>query len=224
MNRRVPVGLSNKHIHLSKEDLEYLFGEGYELHPIKMLKQPGQFAAEEMVTIHGPKGSFNVRVLGPERKETQLEVGMSDGYILGIRDIPIRLSGDLEGTPGFTIEANGKKLVKERGMMVAERHIHLSKEEGEAYGIENGQRVSVRMKGPRGLIFNNVMCRVGPGHAAEMHIDMEEGNAAGAKNDQLACIIDPITFTMDDVLIQHNIEDEVPMVGDLPYLELDDEG
>lgn len=224
MNRRVPVGLSNKHIHLSKEDLEYLFGKNYALTPIKMLKQPGQFAAEETVTIHGPKGSFDVRVLGPERKETQLEVNTGDGFILGVRDIPIRLSGDLEGTPGFIIEANGKRLQKDRGMIVAERHIHLSKEQGEAYGITNGQRVSVRMKGPRGLVFNNVMCRVGPGHEAEMHIDIEEGNASGARNEQLACIIDPITFTIDDILIQNSIDDVVPMDGDLPYLELDDEG
>lgn len=222
MNRRVPIGLSNKHIHLSKEDLDYLFGEGYELTPIKMLKQPGQFACEEMVTIHGPKGSFKVRVLGPERKQTQLEVNSGDGYVLGVRDIPIRLSGDIEGTPGFTIEANGKKLVKDKGMIVAERHIHLSEDQGKAYGIHNGERVSVRIKGPRGLIFNNVFCRVGPGHEAEMHLDIEEGNASGAKNDQLACIIDPITFTKDDILIQHQEGDFIPMVGDLPFL--DDEG
>lgn len=220
MNRRVPLGLSNKHIHLSQEDLDYLFGEGYELTPIKMLKQPGQFAAQEKVHVKGPKGGFDVRILGPVRKETQLEVNSGDGYALGIRDIPIRLSGDLEDTPGFTIEANGKKLVKDRGMIVAERHIHLSQAQGDAFGIKDGDRVSVRMKGPRGLIFNNVLCRVGDGNEAEMHIDIEEGNAAAARNDQLACIIDPITFTKDDILIQDNGE-KVPMVGDLPTIEHD---
>ncbi len=219
MNRRVPIGISNKHIHLSKEDLEYLFGEGYELTPIKNLKQPGQFACEEMVTVHGPKGSFKVRILGPARKQTQLEIDQADGYTLGVRDVPIRLSGDLEGTPGFAIEANGKTIQKDKGMIIAERHIHLSEEQGKMFNINNGERVSVRIKGPRGLVFNNVLCRVGDGHEAEMHIDIEEANASGAKNDQLACIIDPITFTKEDILIQHETGEEIPMVGDLPYMD-----
>ncbi len=222
MNRRVPIGISNKHIHLSQEDLDYLFGEGYELTPIKNLKQPGQFACEEKVKIVGPKGSFDVRILGPARKKTQLEVNNADGFTLGVRDIPVRLSGDLEGTPGFIIEANGKSLKKDNGMIVAERHIHLSEEQGKKFNINNGERVSVRIKGQRGLVFNNVLCRVGDGHEAEMHIDIEEGNASGAKNDQLACIIDPITFTKDDILQQHETGEVIPMVGDLPYM--DDEG
>lgn len=222
MNRRVPIGVSNKHIHLSKDDLEFLFGEDYELTPIKMLKQPGQFACEEMVTVRGPKGSFKVRVLGPERKHTQLEIDTADAFTLGVRDVPIRLSGDIEGTPGFTIEANGKKIYKDKGMIIAERHIHLSEDQGRAFGINNGERVSVRIKGPRGLVFNNVLCRVGDGHEAEMHLDIEEANASGARNDQLACIIDPISFTKEDILVQHQTGEVVPMVGDLPFM--DDEG
>ncbi|MGI6109138.1 MAG: phosphate propanoyltransferase [Eubacteriaceae bacterium] len=224
MIRRVPLGLSNKHIHLSQEDLDYLYGEGYELTPIKNLVQPGQFASQEKVTIIGPKGKLeNIRILGPVRKETQLEVNICDGYTLGIRQVPIRLSGHLEGTPGFIIEGpDGKRLVKDKGMIVAERHIHLSAAEGARFNIKDKDIVSVRLKGPRGLVFNNVLCRVGDGNAAEMHIDVEEGNAAGARNNQLACIIDPLTFTKDDVLI-HDSGEPTIMVGDLPELEIQDE-
>lgn len=223
MIRRVPLGLSNKHIHLSQEDLDYLFGKGHELTPVKMLRQPGQFAAQEKVTIIGPKGRLeNVRVLGPVRKETQLEVNICDGFTLGINKVPIRLSGHLEDTPGFIIEGpDGRRLIKDRGMIVAERHIHLSAEEGERFGIKDKDIVSVRFKGPRGLVFNNVLCRVGDGHLSEMHIDIEEGNAAGARNNQLVCIIDPLTFSSEDVLIQDKGE-KVFMVGDLPTLEIEE--
>lgn len=222
MIRRVPLGLSNKHIHLSQEDLDYLFGEGYELTPVKMLRQPGQFASQEKVTIVGPKGKLeNIRILGPVRKETQLEVNIADGFTLGIRQVPIRNSGHLDGTPGFIIEGpDGKRLIKDKGMIVTERHIHLSAEEGERYKISDKDTVSVRLKGPRGLVFNNVICRVGDGNLSEMHIDVEEGNAAGARNNQLACIIDPLTFTKDDMLI-HDEGEPTIMVGDLPEMEVE---
>ncbi|MEG0310621.1 MAG: phosphate propanoyltransferase, partial [Eubacterium sp.] len=185
MERRVPLGLSNKHIHLSQEDLEILFGEGYELVPKKFLVQPGQFAAMEKVDIVGPKNTIKgVRVLGPVRTETQLEINIADGITLGIYQVPIRLSGSLENTPGFTIVGPNGTVVKEKGMIVAERHIHLATEEGANYNLKDGDVVSVRLKGPRGLVFNNVLVRVGDKHKMEMHIDIEEGNAAGAGNGQ----------------------------------------
>ena len=219
MERRVPLGLSNKHIHLSQEDLEALFGEGYELTPKKFLVQPGQFAAVEKVDIVGPKNTLaGVRVLGPVRPETQLELNIADGVKLGIHQVPIRLSGDLEGTPGFTIIGPKGKVVKEKGMIVAERHIHLSTEEGANYNLKDGDIVSVRLKGPRGLVFNNVLVRVGDKHKMEMHIDIEEGNAAGARNGQLACIVDKETATIDYLTICDD-GSPLPMVGDPPEKE-----
>ncbi len=219
MERRVPLGLSNKHIHLSQEDLDALFGEGYELTPKKFLVQPGQFAAVEKVDIVGPKNTLKgVRVLGPVRSETQLEISIADGVKLGIHQVPIRLSGDLENTPGFTIIGPKGTVVKERGMIVAERHIHLSTEEGANYNLKDGDIVSVRLKGPRGLVFNNVLVRVGDKHKMEMHIDVEEGNAAGARNSQLACIVDPATATTDYLMVRDDGA-PVPMAGDLPEKE-----
>ncbi|MDO4289495.1 MAG: phosphate propanoyltransferase [Eubacterium sp.] len=219
MERRVPLGLSNKHIHLSQEDLDALFGKDYELTPKKFLVQPGQFAALEKVDIVGPKSTLKgIRVLGPVRSETQLELNIADGVKLGIHQVPIRLSGDLENTPGFTIIGPKGTVVKEKGMIVAERHIHLSTEEGANYNLKDGDIVSVRLKGPRGLIFNNVLVRVGDKHKMEMHIDIEEGNAAGARNGQLACIVDPNTVTADYLMLKDDGA-PVPMVGDLPEKE-----
>jgi putative phosphotransacetylase len=200
--------------------LDILYGEGHELTPKKMLVQPGQYAAEEQVSIVGPKVTMeNVRVLGPLRPYTQLEISYSDARTLGIRDVPLRLSGDLDNTPGFTIIGPKGRVVKDQGMIVAQRHIHLSREEGEAYNIKDGDIVSVRIKGPRGLVLNNVLCRVGETHKMEMHIDIEEGNAAGAKNNQLALIIDremEEKMTMAELLEVFN---QPPMLGDIPLSE-----
>lgn len=190
MEKLVPLGLSNKHIHLSKEDLDILFGEGYELTNMKDLVQPGQYACEETVEVVGPKGSFpKVRVLGPTRPETQLEISIADGVKLGEYNVPVRASGKLADTPGFELKGPAGSVKKDYGMIVAERHIHLSASEGEEFGLKDGEVVSVKLEGPRGLIFNNVLVRTGDGHKKEMHLDLDEGNAAGAKNGDVATIL-----------------------------------
>lgn len=184
----LPAAVSNRHIHLSKEDKEKLFGRGYQLRPIKELSQPGQYACEERVTIIGKKGTIeNVRVLGPERKETQLEVSVSDCYTLGIKPV-IRMSGDLDNTPGITIEGPKGRVELQKGVVVAARHLHISEEEAKLYGLKDGDVIRVKKSGIRETIFGNVLVRSGFGHRLELHFDIEEANAAGIKNGDLLLI------------------------------------
>ena len=173
----IPVGISNRHIHLSQEDLETLFGPGYELTKIKDLKQPGQIACKETVTIVGPKGALEkIRVLGPVRKATQVELLLGDSFKLGIKP-PTRMSGDLAGTPGCTIVGRAGTVVLSEGCIVAQRHIHMTAAEAAAYGVTNGQIVSMEFDGPRCGTLGNVAIRAGEGHALECHVDTEEANA-----------------------------------------------
>ena len=162
MGYKVPVGLSNKHLHLSSKDLETLFGEGYELHPTKPLKQPGQFASEEKVDIVGPKGT--------------------DCRVIGV-SAPVRESGKLEGTPGVKLIGPKGEVELEKGVIVALRHIHLNPEQAKEAGVADKDVVSVKVGGERGLIFDNVLIRSGEAHEREIHLDTDEGNAAGLKND-----------------------------------------
>ncbi len=179
----VVVGVSNRHVHLSREDVDILFGPGYQLTPIKDLGQPGQFACKETVTIVGPKGSIEtVRVLGPERKETQVEVSLTDCFKLGVNP-PVRDSGDLEGTPGIEIIGPNGKVVKERGVIVAKRHIHMHTSDAEKFGVKDKEIVMVAVEhGDRKLIFDDVLIRVHEKFALEFHVDTDEANAAGLKN------------------------------------------
>lgn len=179
---KVPVGVSNRHIHLSRQHLEQLFGPGYELRKQKDLKQYGQYAAEETVTLIGPKGKIsNVRILGPLRKQTQVEVSRTDSYLLGI-DPPIRDSGDLKGSEGITIEGPRGRIAIEEGVILAFRHIHFSVEDAERFGVKDKQLVAVEVEGTRSLILENVLCRVHKDYRLEFHIDTDEANAAGLKN------------------------------------------
>ncbi len=179
----VVVGVSNRHLHLSREDVEILFGSGYQLTPTKDLGQPGQFACKETVTIVGPKGSIeNVRVLGPERKETQVEVSLTDCFKLGVNP-PVRDSGDLEGTPGIEIVGPNGKVAKERGVIVAKRHIHMHTSDAEKFGVKDKEIVMVTVEhGDRKIIFDDVLIRVNEKFALEFHVDTDEANAAGLKN------------------------------------------
>jgi len=180
--KMVPVGLSNKHIHLSQEHLDILFGEGYELKKFKDLSQPGQYAAEEKVDVVGVKGTLKgVRILGPVRKETQVEVSLADGFVLGVIP-PVRDSGDLIDSPGAKIVGPKGEVVIEKGIIAAARHIHMHTSDAENFGVVDKEEVSVRVEGKRGLIFENVLVRVNKDYALEMHVDIEEGNAAGLKN------------------------------------------
>ncbi|AAD35462.1 phosphate propanoyltransferase [Thermotoga maritima MSB8] len=185
------VGVSNRHVHLSREDLETLFGEGYELTPVKELRQPGQYAAKETVTIVGPKGAIeNVRVLGPVRKETQVEISRTDAFRLGVRP-PVRDSGDLEGTPGIVIIGPNGILVKEKGVIIAKRHIHMHPKDAEYYGVKDKDIVKVIVEsGDRRLIFDDVLIRVREDFALEFHVDTDEANAAMLNTGDLVYIVE----------------------------------
>lgn len=175
----VPVGISNRHIHLSQADLDKLFGAGYQLTPIKDLSQPGQFACKETVTICGPKGAIEkVRVLGPVRKETQIEIVAGDCFKLGVK-APAKLSGDLAGTPGITVVGPKGSVQTAQGLIVAQRHIHMAPADAQAYGVQDGQIVKIRVGGLRGGIYDNVAIRVTTSSKLECHLDTEEANAMG---------------------------------------------
>ena len=185
----VVIGVSNRHVHLSQADLEVLFGKDYVLTKMKDMKQPGQFATNEKVDIVGPKGKFSgVRIIGPVRKETQVEVSITDSFKLGVKP-PIRQSGDLQGTPGIKVVGPKGEVDIPRGVIVAARHIHMPQYIADIKGYKDGQVVKVETYGERKIIMHNVVLRVSDKMAKEMHIDVDESNAAGLKNDDLVKII-----------------------------------
>jgi putative phosphotransacetylase len=177
---KVLINLSNRHMHLSREDVEALFGPGHQLTKLKDLLQPGQFACEELVTIKGPKGAIaNVRILGPERKETQCEILSSDVFKLGVPGCPVRESGKLDGSTPFVIEGPKGTVKKDKGLIIAKRHVHFDPASAEAFGVKDNELVDLRVDGERGAVFLNVICRVNPAYALECHLDFDEGNAVG---------------------------------------------
>ena len=174
-----PVSVSNRHIHISRSDLDIIFGKGYQLKKMKDLSQPGQFACEEKVIIAGPKGCIeNVRILGPERKETQVEISVTDSFKLGI-PVCVRDSGDLSGTPGITVCGPKGSVYIQKGAIVAKRHIHFSQNDARIFGVKDKEKVNVGIDGEKGGIFNDVLVRVSDSYALDMHIDTDEGNAFG---------------------------------------------
>lgn len=182
MEITVPVGISNRHVHVTVEDLETLFGQGYQLTKIKDLSQPGEFAAQETVIIAGPKGAIEgVRILGPTRKKTQVEVSLTDSFKLGVKP-PVRESGNLEDTPGIALIGPKGVVALKEGVILAARHIHMHPDEAAKYGLENGQTVRVEVPGERGIVFDNVLLRVSPKYATELHVDTDEANCALLKN------------------------------------------
>ncbi len=177
----IEVEASGRHVHLSRKDVELLFGEGYKLTPAKELSQPGQFACEERVIITGPKGSIkNVVILGPERKATQVEISLTDALSLGIK-APIRESGKIDNTPGITISSSKASIIMDKGVIVAKRHIHITPEDALKYGVKDSQIVKVEVLGERPLIFDDTIIRVSPQYRTYMHIDYDEANACGYK-------------------------------------------
>ncbi|MBZ2173660.1 phosphate propanoyltransferase [Schnuerera sp. xch1] len=189
MTLKLPIALSNRHIHLSQEDLDTLFGEGYKLTARKNLSQPGQYACEEKVDIAGPKGTLKgVRILGPVRSRTQIEVSINDAFKLGVKPI-VRNSGDVAETPGAKVIGPKGEIELKDGVIVAARHIHMHTTDIEKFGVKDGDIVKVKTEGIRSLIFENVLIRSGDTHALEMHVDMEEGNAAAVKNGDLVKLI-----------------------------------
>ncbi|QIB69556.1 phosphate propanoyltransferase [Aminipila butyrica] len=178
-SNEIPVGVSNRHIHLSQSDLNSLFGEGCQLTKMKELSQPGQYACKETVTICGPKGAIEkVRVLGPVRSKTQVEVLTGDCFKLGV-PAQARLSGELTGTPGITIIGPKGSVQTTEGLIVAQRHIHMTPADAQRFGVADGQTVSIKAGGPKGGIYSNVAVRANDASALECHLDTEEANAMG---------------------------------------------
>ncbi len=176
---KVMVETSARHLHVTQQDLETLFGAGAVLSNKKDLSQPGQFATNEKVEVVGPKGSMKMSILGPVRPETQIELALTDARKLGIT-APIRESGDLAGTPGCKLVGPVGEVEIDHGVIIAKRHIHFNPEEAKEAGVEDKQIVSVKLDyNGRSLIFGDVVCRVSPKYAAAMHIDTDESNAAG---------------------------------------------
>jgi propanediol utilization protein len=175
---RIPIGASVRHVHLSRAHVEALYGKGHRLTLKAELSQPGQFACEEAVTLVGPKGRVErVRVLGPERDETQVEISRTDEFVLGI-DAPIRPSGKLDDTPGLRLEGAAGSVELARGVIQAQRHIHMSPEDGARFGVKDKDWVMVRVGGERGIIFDDVLVRVHKDYRLDMHLDTDEANAA----------------------------------------------
>lgn len=190
IHKEVTIGVSARHIHLSEEHVELLFGKGYELTEMKPLSQPGQYAANETVAVIGPKGTFaKVRILGPTRKGTQLEVSRTDAFALGVNP-PVRESGDTKGSAGIKLQGPAGEVTIDEGVIVAARHIHFHTTDAERFGVADKQLLRVRFSGERGVVFENVVARVSENYALDMHIDTDEANAAGVKNGDTAEIID----------------------------------
>lgn len=187
----VPIGVSNRHVHLTREHLDILFGKDYELTKAKDLSQPGQFAANETVTIIGPslRPIEKVRVLGPLRKASQVEISMTDSYVLKVKP-PVRESGNIAGSSPITLVGPKGVVTLSEGCIIANRHIHMSPKDAEHYGIKDGDTVNVSVigKGKRTLWYD-VQIRVNKDFVLEMHVDTDDANAAGIGNGSLVSIV-----------------------------------
>lgn len=173
------IEASARHVHLDQQTVELLFGEGHKLTPVRPLSQPGQFVSQERVSVMGPNGKLeNVAVLGPVRKQSQVEISLTDSRVLGV-NAPIKESGDLDKTPGITLMSKGGRVMLDSGVIVAQRHIHMTPGDANLFGVQNSEIVNVKTPGPRGLVFENVVIRVSDKFATRMHVDFDEANACG---------------------------------------------
>ena len=176
-NLFVELEASGRHVHVTKDQAQTLFGHG--LTPKRPLSQPGQYLANERVTVIGPKGELcNVAVLGPERKEAQVEISLTDGRVLGIAP-PVRPSGHVEATPGATLVGPKGRIELDQGVMAAQRHIHMTPEDAAKMGVKDKQVVRLHTYTDRPLTFGNVVVRVSPEYATYVHLDYDEANACG---------------------------------------------
>ncbi|MEY8351817.1 phosphate propanoyltransferase [Lachnospiraceae bacterium 54-53] len=181
---QVPVGISARHVHLTREHVEQLFGAGHRLTPMKALSQPGQFACEEQVAVCGPGGTFSrVRILGPERKQSQVEMASGDCRILGLKP-PVRTSGDLAGTPGAVLKGPEGQVSLTEGVIIADRHIHMTPKDACWFGVYDKERVNVVVKGPRGGVLSQVLIRVTDDSRLDFHVDTDDANAFSLKQGQ----------------------------------------
>ncbi|MFJ7918916.1 phosphate propanoyltransferase [Lysinibacillus fusiformis] len=186
---KIPIGVSARHVHLAQAEVEQLFGENYQLTPKFELSQPGQFAAEETVVIAGPKGSIErVRILGPARSLSQVEVSWTDAMKLGIKP-PLRISGDIQGSSPVTLIGPKGSVVLNEGLIVAQAHIHMSPEDSAKFNVVDGQSVQIKVEGIRPIILSNVVIRVSERYRLEMHIDTDEANAGLIQQGTVADIV-----------------------------------
>ncbi|MBN1834522.1 MAG: phosphate propanoyltransferase [Spirochaetales bacterium] len=185
MKTMLPIAMSDIHVHLEARHVGALFGKGHALTKWYDLTIPGQFACRETVEVVGPQGRIpGAVVVGPPREQTQVEISFGNGLVLGIVPL-LRESGHLEGTPGATLVGTAGSVVLEGGVIAAVRHIHMHPSDAREYGVSDGERVRVRVPGGRGLVFEQVVVRVSEQYALEMHVDVEEGRAAGVVDFQL---------------------------------------
>ena len=183
----VPLEASGRHVHLTEEQARTLFGHG--LTEDRPLSQPGQYLSHQRVTLVGPKGTLrHVAVLGPARKEAQVEISLTDSRILGIQP-PIRLSGDVQGSPGCILEGPNGKNTLNQGVIIAQRHLHLTPEEGKRFGVRDRQVVKLQTFTDRPVIFGEVPVRISPDFAAAAHLDFDEANACGFRKGDLGRIL-----------------------------------
>lgn len=175
------VQTSSRHMHVCRADMDVLFGPGTELTPDRDLYQEGNFAATEMVTIVGPRSRVisNLRILGPMRKESQVELAFTDAITLGLKDIPVRLSGNLDGTPGAVIVGPKGVVELKKGVIRAAIHAHMNPAEAAYFGVKKGDLMKLRVGGPSGVTFNNVHVRIDPTSKLNVHMDTDEANACG---------------------------------------------
>ncbi|EAZ86054.1 phosphate propanoyltransferase [Lysinibacillus sp. FSL M8-0216] len=186
---KIPIGVSARHVHLAQAEVEQLFGENYQLTPKFELSQPGQFAAEETVVIAGPKGSIErVRILGPARSLSQVEVSWTDAMKLGIKP-PLRISGDIQGSSPVTLIGPKGSVVLNEGLIIAQAHIHMSPEDSAKFNVMDGQSVQIKVEGIRPIILSNVVIRVSERYRLEMHIDTDEANAGLIQQGTVAEIV-----------------------------------
>ena len=183
----IELEASGRHVHVTKEQALALFGHG--LTPKRPLSQPGQFLAQERVTVVGPKGEFqNVAVLGPERKEAQVEISLTDGRQLGIEP-PVRLSGDVTGSPGAVLKGSRGMVELNQGVIAAKRHIHLTPEDAQRFGVKDKQNVKLKVYTARPCVFEDVSVRIRPDFASFVHLDYDEANGCGFRKGDLGRIL-----------------------------------
>ena len=196
---QIAVAVSARHVHLTQASVERLFGAGHELVVRTQLLQPDQYAAVETVTLIGPQGRIpGVRVVGPTRDEDQVELSRTDQILLGI-DAPFRASGDLAGTPGITLEGPAGQVRLDRGVIGVLRHIHMNTTEADVLGFKHLDRVDVALRREdRGLTFSDVIVRVSPSYRLELHLDTDEGNAAGLRSTEVALLLGRVAMVRTD--------------------------
>lgn len=189
-SRQVPVGVSMRHIHLSRREVDALFGRTYQLTPLRPLSQPGQFACQECLDVIGPKGVLHkVRILGPERSAAQVELAQTDCRAIGVQ-APVRPSGNVEGTPGVLLQGPRGVLSLPQGVIIADRHLHMSTAQAAAFGLSDGDTVRVQIGGGKPGILDGVLVRAGDQYELDLHLDTDDANAFQLKQGQLVTVLE----------------------------------